>query len=110
MKIKTNSGKSLNECFGVSNEEYTKLSLDLFNTCVDKLAQDGTLSFVKIANEVLNDIRFKHFGKINSEMSSYELNLFVGGMLIRWLCTDEIEKSIHIKAYAKQLEDGLSNF
>lgn len=100
--------KSLNELFGMSNEEYAKTSEDLALLCVDRLVTTGKLSHKVIAEYIIAEIRFKHFGEINAQVSQYEKDLFIGGMLMRFLLMPDVEKNIAVTAYAKQLENGLN--
>jgi len=103
-------GKSLNEEFGVSNETYKQQSQDFALLCVDRLAETGKLDHKTIADYIISELRFKYFGEINSDLSDYEKELFVSGMLMRYLLLPETEKQIGCAAYAKQMIDGINNF
>ena len=104
--------KSINELFGVSNEDYTTQSQDLALLCVDRLAETGKLNYKAIADYIISELRFRHFGKTDTDnnLSIYEKELFVSGMLMRYLLLPDTEKHIGCAAYAKNLENGLNDY
>lgn len=107
MKITSQKNKSINECLGVDNESYIKWGKDLETLIVDRYAHKGVVDHVKIIRWLMEEIRFKHLGSTKNEWSAYELELFVGGMIIKYLLLPEQQTSMQIAAYGKQMSDGL---
>ena len=102
--------KTLNEALGMSNEDYKKWTEDSALLCVDRLASSGKISHTSIARYLMEEIRHKYLGEINSKFSQYETDLFLAGMVMRYLLLPSTEKEIGCAAYAKQLSDGLNNY
>jgi hypothetical protein len=102
--------KSLNERLGMSNEAYSKQSEDLALLCVDRLATTGKLDHYKLSLYAIEEVRFKHFGETKAPLSQYEKDIFIAGMIQRYLLLPETETRIGVAAYAKQLEEGLNDF
>ena len=102
--------KTVNEEFGISNQDYKKWSGDIGILCVDKMAETGEISFIRIAKYLIEEVRFKHFGKTESNLSSYEKELVLSGMILRYIMSPEVQTSVQIAAYGKQLENGLNGF
>ena len=109
MKIKTDHRLPLNECLGMTDEEYNQWSKDLQIMCVDRLAETGKLDHVAVAQYLLEEIRHKHLGKTKHEFSAYELELFVAGMIMRYLLLPDVAKSIQVAAYVKNMSEGLND-
>ena len=109
-KLNPTESKTLNESLGMSNEIYKKWSEDMALVCVDRLAETGKLNHKDIARYIMEEIRHKHLGETTSKFSQYELDLFIGGMIMRYLLFPDTEKQIGCAAYAKQMADGLNDY
>ncbi len=103
-KLNPTSVKTLNEALGMSNEDYIKWTKDMADLCVDRLASTGKISHTSIARYLMEEIRHKHFGETNSPLSQYEIDIFLSGMVMRYLLLPETEKQIGCKTDDRRIK------
>lgn len=108
MKIVADNSKTINECLGMSNKEYIQLSEDIKTLILDRYTHNGKCNHVVLIRFMMENSRDKHLGKTDVEFSEYECELFLSGMIMKFMLLPSVQHGIQSLAYAKQLSDGLN--